>query len=64
MQVAVGSNFLQMAGINDSSALKINFCLCRSIDHYETDLGGKATYGGHKITILVGLFALIEVYLH
>ena len=36
----------------------------RSIDRYNADPGGQATfYSGHKITVLISLFALVQVYL-
>ena len=36
----------------------------RSIDRYNTDPGGQATfYSGHKITASISLFALVQVYL-
>ena len=32
--------------------LKLKFCQCWSIDRYDADPGGQATfYGGHKITV-------------
>ena len=44
------SYFVKYISVAASAALKVKILLCRSIDCYDTDPGGQATYhDGHKI---------------